>query len=346
MKHNNKYLSIDLFSGCGGLTTGLKRAGFKTTAAIENNSDAIKAFRLNHSETIIIDKDIRKIKISEIRKILNGTRLHLLAGCPPCQGFSTVRTKNKNKSIRDERNNLIMEYLRFVKKLKPLTIMMENVPGLQKYYLFKDFIKELYKLGYNPKVSVVNVKEYGVPQSRRRLVVVGSIVGNLEIAPVTGKKKTVRDAIGNLDPISRTKDPLHKILASHTPEVLKRIKQTPKNGGSRKDLPKKFRLKCHEDDYIGFRDVYGRLRWDDQSTTITSGCLNPSKGRFLHPTANRVITPREAALLQSFPKSYKFPIDVAKQSLALMIGNALPPKFSYYQSLNIKKHLDKYLNQS
>jgi DNA (cytosine-5)-methyltransferase 1 len=119
---------------------------------------------------------------------------------------------------------------------------------------------------------------------------------------------------------------------------------TPKNGGSRKDLPKEFSLKCHEAENVGFNDVYGRLRWDDYSTTITGGCLNPSKGRFLHPEQDRNISAREAAMLQSFPEDYKFPLDIPKTNLALMIGNALPPKFSYYQSINIKNHLLEHLD--
>lgn len=121
------------------------------------------------------------------------------------------------------------------------------------------------------------------------------------------------------------------------------IKLVPKNGGGRKDLPDEYILECHKKEGVGFNDVYGRLRWDDFSTTITGGCLNPSKGRFLHPEHNRCISAREAALLQSFPNDYKFPTNIPKQSLALLIGNALPPKFSYIQSNNIKSHLDKYL---
>ena len=132
-------------------------------------------------------------------------------------------------------------------------------------------------------------------------------------------------------------------MSVHSPEVQERIRLTPHNGGSWKDLPEKFHLKCHKKKNVGFNDVYGRLRWDDFSTTITGGCLNPSKGRFLHPEQNRVLKPREAALLQSFPKNYKFPLDIPKASLAVLIGNALPPKFSYIQSINIKKHLEEKL---
>jgi DNA (cytosine-5)-methyltransferase 1 len=138
-------------------------------------------------------------------------------------------------------------------------------------------------------------------------------------------------------------DPLHSIFPHHTPEIQYKISLIPKNGGSRKDLPQKYTLKCHDKENVGFNDVYGRLRWDDYSPTITGGCLNPSKGRFLHPEQDRNISAREAALLQSFPKSYKFPVDISRSSLALLIGNALPPKFSYYQSLNIKNHLEHHL---
>ncbi|GAI81667.1 unnamed protein product, partial [marine sediment metagenome] len=126
-------------------------------------------------------------------------------------------------------------------------------------------------------------------------------------------------------------------------EVQERINLTPKDGGSRKDLPEKYELKCHKGKNIGFNDVYGRLRWNDYSTTITGGCLNPSKGRFLHPEQNRNISAREASLLQSFPPDYVFPTDVPNLNISLMIGNALPPKFSYYQSLNIKNHLKEHL---
>jgi DNA (cytosine-5)-methyltransferase 1 len=147
--------------------------------------------------------------------------------------------------------------------------------------------------------------------------------------------------IGNLESVRKTSDHVHRIVASHTPKVFERIKATPKNGGSRRDLPKRFELKCHKTKGVGFNDVYGRLSWDDYSTTITGGCLNPSKGRFLHPVKNRSITAREAALLQTFPRKYKFPKTITKTSISLLIGNALPPKFSHIQSANVMSHIQK-----
>lgn len=333
-----RYLAIDLFSGCGGLSQGLKKAGFHVVAAFENDAQSIATYRLNHSSTKVFEGDIRDVDTADIKKLLKGKPLHLLAGCPPCQGFSSMRRLNKRPSKRDDRNNLVLEYLRFVKELTPLSIMMENVPGLLNYTLFKRVVAELHQLGYNPTVQPVRIQEYGVPQRRRRLVLVGSLLGDLEIAKPTEERVTVKDVIGRLESPSVTRDPIHRIVKVHTPEVMKRIKATPKNGGSRADVPE-FELACHKDGKVGFRDVYGRLRWNDLSSTITGGCLNPSKGRFLHPEEDRAITAREAALLQTFPKGYKFPPSVSKTSIALQIGNALPPKFSYIQSANILKHL-------
>lgn len=335
------YTAIDLFSGCGGLSEGLRSAGFEVVAAFDNDNDSVATYKLNHSDTKVFEGDIRDVNTADVRRTLNGGHLHLLAGCPPCQGFSSMRRLNKKRSKRDDRNNLVLEYLRFVRDLKPLTIMMENVPGLVNYTLFKYVVRELRKLEYNPKFKPVNIQEYGVPQRRKRLVVVGSLLGELNIAEATGEKVTVRDIIGHIESVSETKDPVHRIVATHTPAIMKRIKITPKNGGNRTDLPKNFELECHKKDGVGFNDVYGRLRWNDYSSTITGGCLNPSKGRFLHPQEDRGITAREAALLQTFPKDYKFPDNISKTSLSLLIGNALPPKFSYIQSVNIREHLNK-----
>lgn len=337
-------ISIDIFSGVGGLSEGMHQADFKTELAFEIDEIASKAYQLNHPDTTVIVNDISKVSIASIKRNLNGKKIHLLAGCPPCQGFSSIRRLNRIEAVSDDRNSLIMEYVRLVRALKPLTIMMENVPGLIHYDLFK---KSLYilrnELKYHVDYKIVNVKDYGVPQNRKRLVLVGSLLGEIYVAKPIEEKKTVRDTIGNLPLPEQSSDPLHKIFPKHTPKVQERIALTPKDGGSRKDLPEKYTLKCHKGDNIGFNDVYGRLRWDDYSTTITGGCLNPSKGRFLHPEQNRNISAREASLLQSFPPDYIFPVDAPKSSIALMIGNALPPKFSYYQSLNIKNHLTEHL---
>lgn len=335
-----KLYSIDIFSGVGGLTSGMHRAGFSTKMAFEIDEIASKAYKLNHKKTRVITQDIRDVNIVDVRNELGKNPIHLLAGCPPCQGFSSIRRLNRASPVADDRNDLINEFVRFVKELKPYTFMMENVPGLALDPLFLKAMKELEEVGYyKPDYKVVNVKDYGVPQNRKRLVVVGSRLGPLNVATPINKKVTVRKVIGTLPNPDVASDPLHKIFPSHTDRIQGLIEDIPHDGGSRKDLGEHRQLECHKKENVGFNDVYGRLRWDDYSSTITGGCLNPSKGRFLHPEQNRCISAREAALLQSFPKNYQFPVDAPRSNIALMIGNALPPRFSYYQSKNIKEHL-------
>ncbi|PLR81623.1 DNA (cytosine-5-)-methyltransferase [Bacillus canaveralius] len=333
------FTAIDLFAGCGGLSEGLRQANFNVIASVEINKFAAQTYRLNHKETKLFDEDIRQLDVEEIKKLLDGETLHLLSGCPPCQGFSSIRRLNRNNPVEDSRNDLILEYLRFVKELKPLTIMMENVPAIVNYHLFHEVHRELIKMGYHIDFGIVDVANYGVPQRRKRFVMLGSRLANISIAQGNDLKRTVRDVIGGLESTENTYDPVHKIYPKHVKRIKEMIKKIPKDGGSRKDLPDEYILACHKKENVGFNDVYGRLRWDDVSSTITGGCLNPSKGRFLHPEEDRCISAREAALLQTFPANYEFPTDIPRSSIALMIGNALPPLFSQVQSNHINQHL-------
>lgn len=337
------YNAIDLFSGCGGMTEGLINAGFRVIAAVEIDEYAAQAYRANHDRhgVVLFEEDIQTLKAEKILELLKGGPLHLLAGCPPCQGFSSLRRKNKKRSYRDIRNSLILEYLRLVEELQPITIMLENVPGIENYTLFKKVFTRLKKLGYNPTYTVVNVASYGVPQRRKRLVMLGSLLGEVVIPEGNVNIRTVREFIGDLESVEETDDNVHRRYPRHSEEVMRRIYLTPHNGGSRKDLPEQYTLECHRKKGIGFNDVYGRLRWDDVSSTITGGCLNPSKGRFLHPEEDRCITAREAALLQTFKRGYVFPDDIPISNLALMIGNALPPKLCELQSASLIDRLDE-----
>ena len=159
---------------------------------------------------------------------------------------------------------------------------------------------------------------------------IGSRIGKLSLGDGTDQIITVRQAIGNLVCPEKTTDSAHRIYPHNTQRITEMIRHVPHDGGSRDDLPEKYILKCHKKEGIGFRDVYGRLKWDSVSSTITGGCLNPSKGRFLHPEQDRALTVREAALLQTFPPNYKFPSEITKTALGLMIGNAVPPAFAQY----------------
>lgn len=339
-----KYKAIDLFCGAGGLTVGLQDAGFDVIAGVEISKSAIETYSLNHKNHEVYNVDIRKLSPNKVLKDLGLKKgeLDLLAGCPPCQGFSTHRTRNKVTSIDDIRNDLVFEFVRFVKGMMPKTIMMENVPGLAKDERMYQVRIELMSLGYifdETTVVVRDAADYGVPQRRRRMIMLASRFGKVEEPKKVITRKTVRDAISKLKEPGSSNDDLHDWLVKRSDKVQKMISLVPKNGGSRSDLPKKYWLPCHLKRPKSYQDVYGRMTWDDVAPTITGGCHQPSKGRYIHPDKDRGITLREAALLQTFPKSYKFSMSKGKDAIALMIGNALPPLFIKKQAQMLIKHL-------
>ena len=334
----DSYTAIDLFAGCGGLTYGLKQAKFQVIAALELDAVAASAYKLNHPKTSLKEADIRSVNGKKWMKelALQPGELDLLAGCPPCQGFSRLRTMNGVYSNRDDRNRLLLEMARLVKEFKPKAVMMENVPDLEGKSVFKEFVQVLKRNGYMPSWDVHDVQHYGVPQRRKRLVLVAGRGFSIPFCSMARTVKTVRSAIGNLKPAGSSGDPLHDFPEYRTQRMKDWIALIPKNGGSRLDLPLKMQRPCHRRS-DGFKDVYGRMAWDEVAPTITGGCFNPSKGRFLHPEANRNITIREAALLQTFPRSFRLPNGFTKTNAALMIGNALPPEFVKRQAVAIRK---------
>lgn len=339
-----KLTAIDLFCGAGGLTLGLKQAGFSVVAGVELNPIAAETYRLNHDDVNVYEKDIRDINPSEILANFNlkPGELDLLAGCPPCQGFSSQRTRNKTNAQLDPRNELIFEFLRFVEALLPKTIMLENVPALAKNWRIFKLKERLEQLGYvvdENSISIHDAADYGVPQRRRRLLFKASRFGVISDAPKSKKRKTVKEFIFNLKPAGFSGDELHDLGENRSEKVKKIISLVPKDGGSRTDLPEEYWLECHKRLPVGYRDVYGRMKWNDVSPTITGGCHNPSKGRFIHPEFDRAITLREAALLQTFPMNYKFALTRGKDSVALMIGNALPPSFIESHARQYARHI-------
>ena len=337
-----KLTAIDLFAGCGGLTQGLRRAGFRVLGAVENNEKAVATYKLNHPSVRVWPHDIRGVNTRIVREKLHIKKgdLDLLAGCPPCQGFSTMRTLNGGRAIRDKRNDLVSEFLRFVKDLRPKAVMMENVPGLAKNRRFREFCRFLGEMGYDGKHQILNAADFGVPQRRRRLIYLAGYQQRIDFAKPRSLQRSVSDAIRSLPAAGRSGDAIHDIPEHRSPEVRALIKSIPKNGGGRSDLPEDQQLECHKV-CDGFKDVYGRMAWDDLAPTITSGFFNPSKGRFLHPNKNRAITVREAAILQGFPRYYKFKASDGKVDLSLMIGNALPPPFITAHALRIKEGLSR-----
>ena len=320
--------AVDLFAGCGGLSEGLKQAGFRVLGAVELDATAARTYRLNHPSAHLWNADIRTVTGAAVRtklKLRKG-ELDLLAGCPPCQGFSTMRTLNGKRSVDDPQNSLLLEFLRLVEELMPRTIMMENVPGLAQDERFKKFSERLGQLGYKGEAKILNAADFRVPQRRRRLIYLASTTGPIPFASTSSRTRTVRDALGKLAKPGQSGDAIHDFPENRSKKVKELIRSIPKDGGSRTDLSQDKQLKCHKT-CDGFKDVYGRMSWSQVAPTITGGCFNPSKGRFLHPSQDRAITVREAALLQGFPGKYRFDAGDGKSAIALMIGNALPPPF-------------------
>jgi DNA (cytosine-5)-methyltransferase 1 len=268
--------------------------------------------------------------------------LDLLAGCPPCQGFSRIRRLNQSEVKPDERNDLVNDYAEIVDALYPKVVMMENVPGLEQDDRFKKFCNQLKDMGYSVSHDALRLENYGVPQRRKRLVLLAVRTGTEP--DINGIEKspspTVEDAIGHLPTPEESENPLHRLILNSGETVKRRIAKVPKNGGSRTDLPDDLVLDCHRNSKTqGFRDVYGRMSWKMVSPTITGGCFNPSKGRFIHPDQDRPISIYEASLLQTFPGNYKFDPAYGLSLNAVMIGNALPPKFAEAVSKYVMKLL-------
>lgn len=321
--------AIDLFCGIGGLSTGLRQAGFEVLGAIDIAALATEGYRANHPDTRVWSRNIRGLSPQTVMDALklNPGDLDLLAGCPPCQGFSTMRTLRQASSVEDRRNGLIAQFGRYAEALRPRAVMMENVPGLADDPRLERLQARLRRAGYALTCGVLDAADYGVPQRRRRLVLLGIRDGPaVSFAPAQPRGVTVGDALAGLPAAGTAGDPLHDHGERRSRRIRNLIAAIPHDGGGQKDLPARRRLACHRRSG-GFFDVYGRMAWNRPAPTMTSGCINPSKGRFLHPEADRAITLREAALLQSFPADYAVPLTAGKYKAADLIGNALPPAF-------------------
>ena len=332
---------IDLFCGCGGLSLGLRRAGFQVVGAIDNDDLSVSTYGRNHKCTLLMENDIRSVDAHAlmVELGLHAGELDLLAGCPPCQGFSTLRTLNGKRRIDEPMNDLIFEFVRFVRVLRPKALMMENVPALLEDERLRWVETELDDLGYKHHARILNAVEFGVPQRRRRMILLAGRDALPSFASPIRRRLNVAGAIRNLLPPEISTDPAHNYVVRRADRVMSTIRRIPKDGGSRADLPATEQLRCHRD-FDGFKDIYGRMAWNAPAPTITGGCINPSKGRFLHPEDDRAITLREAANLQGFPASYEFDLSRGRYPAAQMIGNAFPPRFAEHHARSIRRQLD------
>lgn len=327
-------VAVDLFCGAGGLTRGLLDAGIKVKKGYDLDSKVKDTYEKNNQGVKFYYQDISSLKGEELTKGLDiENNFFILAGCAPCQPFSRI---NKQKFKHDKRKILILQFLRLIKETKPDFILMENVPGLERgegKIIFEKFKKGIKKEGYSYKTKVLNVKDYGVPQKRKRLIFLASNKREVDIPEPThgGRKEryvTVRDAISkypNLKPGKKNKMILNHECRNLSELNKKRMRFIKKNGGSRKDLPKNLILKCHVG-HKGHGDVYGRMKWDEISPTLTCKCTSISNGRFGHPTQNRGISVREAAAIQTFSDEYVFYGGLVESTK--WVGNAVPVKFT------------------
>jgi DNA (cytosine-5)-methyltransferase 1 len=364
MGRQNKPTAVDLFSGAGGLSLGLAMAGFDVVSAVEINEAVAKTYEANHPRTNLIIDDIRNVSGKKLLKKTKRNKVTLVAGCPPCQGFSSL-TRKYHK--HDSRNGLVLEMARIIEEIGPDMVMMENVPGLatRGKRVFNKFIRRLERKGYVVNWKVLQLADYGIPQTRSRLVLLAGRGFGIQLPEQTRAYKAdtkhglqprlnVRDAIGKMMGKAVTlsyaiehggpqKFNWH-VVRDLKPISIERLK-TLKSGEDRYDLPNKLRPKCHINSKKGFQNVYGRMSWKQTPPTITSGCTTPCMGRFGHPQQLRTISVREAALIQTFPKTYKFKTEYMDTACDL-VGNALPPKFammvgrqciSSYASYNMTK---------
>lgn len=338
-----RFSAIDLFCGCGGLSLGLRRAGFRIVAGLDNDALSINTFRMNYPRTRLIQADVSSVNprvlMDELR--MRPGSLDLLAGCPPCQGFSSLRTLNGARSVCEPMNDLVFQLVRFARIFRPKTLMMENVPELMSDDRLSRVLNLLSDIGYSCRAGVFNAEQYGVPQRRLRMILFGARDGCPFFSKPTYRRRTVADAIRRLPSPEVSEDPTHNYSVRRAEHVVSLIRRVPKDGGSRLDLQDVDQLQCHKR-MDGFKDVYGRMAWQKPAPTITSGCINPSKGRYIHPEDDRAITLREAALLQGFPKSYDFDMSKGRYAVAKMIGNAFPPKFAEHHARSIIRHLETH----
>ncbi len=340
---------VDLFCGVGGLSYGFKKEGFTVRKGIDSDESCRYAFEQN-VKSEFLPEDVSKLTGQQVAKWFpkHPGAVKILVGCAPCQPFSAYTSRYRKAKRRDSQWKLLEDFGRIVRDVKPDVVSMENVPRVERHRVFHRFVRDLKDLGYEVTRFIVRCEDYGVPQKRRRLVLLASKHGAISLLkPTHIRHKTVRDAIGHLPAIragaTAKNDPIHK--ARGLSEInMKRLRST-KEGGSWKDWPEELRLRCHKKAKgRSFRSVYGRMRWDSPSPVITTQCLGIGNGRFGHPGQNRAISIREAALLQTFPAGFRFVADgqeVEGLALARHIGNAVPVRLGQVIARSIKLHLKK-----
>ena len=347
-----KINAVDLFCGVGGLTCGVQQAGINVIAGYDIDPRSQFAYEFNNNAKFIL-KDVKKIDSKEITNLFpDDTDIKVLMGCAPCQPFSTYSHKYKNNENTLQKMDLLDYFGQQVQYVQPDIVSMENVPQMVNEKVFDKFIQILNDNNYLIDYKVVFAPDYGVPQKRKRLLLLASKLGEIKLIPAQFNKDnypTLRDTIGSLPKLKAgdtdLNDPLHR--SRNLSELnMKRIKQS-KPGGTWRDWDEELLLEAYKKKSgASFGSVYGRLEWDKPANTITTQFPGIGNGRFGHPDQDRALSLREGAMLQTFPRDYLFtqpelggnyPI----VQVALQIGNAVPPKLGEVIGNSILKHLEK-----
>jgi DNA (cytosine-5)-methyltransferase 1 len=338
--------AVDLFCGVGGLTHGLIKAGIPVNAGFDIDDSCEYSFEINNN-TRFVSSDISKIKVADVARYFPEHHIKILAGCAPCQPFSSYSFRY-GKRDGDQRWSLLSSFERMIRGIKPDIVSMENVPLLEKHKPYTDFIRTLDRMHYKYTKKIICCESYGVAQKRTRLVLLASRLGKIELIPKTHEPDnyfTVRDAIGHLEKIdageSSKMDPIHRSQKLSSLNE-KRIKKSIP-GGTWRDWDDNMICPCHKKQTgMSYSSVYGRMSWDDPSPTITTQFYNYGSGRFGHPEQDRALSLREGANLQSFPDDYIFSDPIKPGTfveIATHIGNAVPVKIGEMIGKSIKEHI-------
>jgi DNA (cytosine-5)-methyltransferase 1 len=339
--------AIDLFCGVGGLTHGLVKAHVNVVAGLDIDPACAFPYSKNNSARFL-RRDITSLESPDLEELFPKEGLKLLAGCAPCQPFSTYSRRGSNRRTSDDDWSLLRSFGRLIREVGPDLVTMENVPQLVDHAIFGEFLAELD--GYSVTWSIVECAEFGVPQTRKRLVLLASRFGDdeLNLQAHKPRRKTVRETIGSLPAIeaggASESDPLH--MASRLSDLNMRRVRASRPGGTWRDWPTELLADCHRrptgDTYPS---VYGRMSWDESAPTITTQCFGYGNGRFGHPEQNRAISLREAAMLQTFPRSYAFAPPGSKirfNRMGRLIGNAVPVRLGEAIGKALNRHVKAY----
>lgn len=341
---------VDLFCGAGGLTHGLIDAGLQVVAGVDFDEACKHPYEANHERVVFHRYDVAKLEASMIERWFGDASVRVLAGCAPCQPFSSY--SNRYETIGTERWRLLNHFGRLVKQVEPEIVTMENVPTVARHAVFDDFVTTLERRGYKVWFEVIDCAEYGLPQRRRRTVLLASRYGPIDLrAPSASEARTVGDVLKGLPVLrhggSNAADPLHT-SARLSQLNLERMKAS-KPGGSWRDWPKHLVANCHRKNTgKKYPSVYGRMRWDEPAPTLTTQFYGFGSGRFGHPSQARGLSLREGAILQGFPQCYSFVPEgepIRFKVLGRLIGNAVPVDLGRVIGESIIEHVKKHIGQ-